>query len=110
MTLGIVVDYTVHFLSKYLYARRNKAEDVDGAIRYAFANVGNALWVTTTVLVAGFIVMAQSVFKLNADMGFLTAVTIVIALIIDFFFLPPLIMLLDKSKQPLSSKSTAVSN
>lgn len=98
MTLGIVVDYTVHFLSKYLHARRNKQADTEAAVRYAFGNVGRALWVTTIVLVAGFSVMAQSVFKMNADMGFLTAVTIFIALIVDFFFLPPLLMVIDGKK------------
>jgi predicted RND superfamily exporter protein len=96
MTLGIVVDDTVHFLSKYLRARRVKGKDSIAAVRYAFASVGQALWVTTLVLFAGFMVLAQSSFKLNADMGLLTAITIVIALIIDFFFLPPLLIMLDK--------------
>lgn len=99
MTLGIVVDYTVHFLSKYLHARRNKGAGTEAAIRYTFNSVGNALWVTTIVLVIGFSVLAQSTFKLNGDMGFLTAVTIVLALIVDFFFLPPLLLLLDRKEQ-----------
>ncbi len=99
MTLGIVVDYTVHFMSKYLHAKQDKGANTHEAVRYAFANVGKALWVTTLVLVAGFTVMAQSDFKMNADMGFLTAVTITIALIVDFFFLPPLLMQLDKDEQ-----------
>lgn len=97
MTLGIVVDDTVHFLSKYLYARRERGKDSQDAVRYAFASVGRALWVTTLVLVAGFMVLAQSSFKLNADMGLLTALTILIALIVDFLFLPPLLMKLDNS-------------
>lgn len=95
MTLGIVVDDTVHFLSKYLYARRERGKDSKDAVRYAFASVGRALWITTLVLVAGFMVLAQSSFKLNADMGLLTALTILIALIVDFLFLPPLLMKLD---------------
>ena len=98
MTLGIVVDDTVHFLSKYLRARRSKNKDAEAAVRYAFASVGRALWVTTLVLIAGFMVLAQSSFKLNADMGLLTAITIGIALIVDFLFLPPLIMSLDGKK------------
>ncbi|WP_372831841.1 MMPL family transporter, partial [Pontibacterium sp.] len=97
MTLGFVVDDTVHFLSKYLYARRERGKDSQDAVRYAFASVGRALWVTTLVLVAGFMVLAQSSFKLNADMGLLTALTILIALIVDFLFLPPLLMKLDNS-------------
>ena len=99
MTLGIVVDDTVHFLSKYLRARRLKNKSTEEAVRYAFASVGRALWVTTLVLIAGFMVLAQSSFKLNADMGLLTAITIGIALIVDFLFLPPLLMLVDKTKK-----------
>lgn len=98
MTLGIVVDDTVHFLSKYIYARRNKNKDSVAAVRYAFNSVGRALWITTLVLVAGFLVLAQSSFKLNADMGLLTAMTIVLALVVDFLFLPPLLMKLDNDK------------
>jgi len=99
MTLGIVVDDTVHFLSKYLHARRDKNASAEEAVHYAFDNVGRALWVTTFVLVAGFTVLAQSSFKMNADMGFLTALTIFVALVVDFLFLPPLLMLLDKGKK-----------
>src|SRR5690606_856178 len=54
MTLGIVVDDTVHFLSKYLRARREKNLNAEDAVRYAFASVGVALFVTTLVLMAGF--------------------------------------------------------
>ena len=92
MTLGIVVDDTVHFLSKYLRARREQGLNAEDAVRYAFSSVGIALWVTTLVLVAGFMVLAQSHFQLNSGMGLLTAVTISIALFIDFLFLPPLLI------------------
>jgi uncharacterized protein len=95
MTLGIVVDDTVHFLSKYLHARREKNANSQQAVQYAFGSVGRALWITTFVLVAGFTILAQSSFKLNSDAGLLTAVTILIALIVDFLFLPPLLMKLD---------------
>jgi len=96
MTLGIVVDDTVHFLSKYLRARRERGLDPQAAVRYAFHTVGIALIVTTLVLIAGFMVLAQSAFKLNADLGILTAVTIGLALVADFILLPPLLMKADK--------------
>jgi len=105
MTLGIVVDDTVHFLSKYLHARRDKNANTKEAVHYAFDNVGRALWVTTFVLVAGFTVLAQSSFKMNADMGFLTALTIFVALLVDFLFLPPLLMLLDKNKSEVKESA-----
>jgi len=106
MTLGIVVDDTVHFLSKYVRARREQNKNATEAVRYAFNSVGRALWITTLVLVAGFMVLAQSSFKLNADMGLLTAITILIALIVDFLFLPPLLMKLDKDNDESTEKNS----
>jgi len=47
-------------------------------------------------VIAGFMVLTQSAFKLNSDMGLLTAITIALALIADFIFLPPLLMKVDK--------------
>ena len=106
VTLGIIVDDTVHFMSKYVRARREKNLSSEDAVRYSFSNVGKALLITTVVLVAGFGVMATSTFKVNAEMGLLTAVTILIALIIDFFFLPPLLMLLTKKdKSSVNTKN-----
>ncbi len=92
MTLGIVVDDTVHFLSKYLRARREKGLSAEDAVRYAFNRVGLALLVTSLVLVAGFMIMAQSHFYINSSMGLLTSVVIMLALIIDLTLLPPLLM------------------
>ncbi|MDH5181487.1 MAG: MMPL family transporter, partial [Gammaproteobacteria bacterium] len=98
MTLGIVVDDTVHFLSKYLRARREENLDSHAAVRYAFTTVGRALLVTTLVLVVGFLVLALSNFKLNSGMGTLTAIVIVFALAADFLFLPPLLMKIEEKK------------
>ena len=92
MTLGIVVDDTVHFLSKYLRARRENGLNATEAVRYAFSTVGTALLVTSIVLVLGFGVLAFSHFELNAGMGILTAITLALALMADFLFLPPLLM------------------
>jgi len=98
MTLGIVVDDTVHFLSKYLRARREESLSSADAVRYAFHNVGTALWITSMVLIAGFMVLTQSPFKLNSGMGLLTAITIGLALVADFLLLPTLLMTLDKKE------------
>ncbi|KOH41997.1 RND transporter [Vibrio parahaemolyticus] len=103
LTLGIVVDDAVHFLSKYQRARR-EGQTAEQAVRYAFHTVGRALWITTVVLVAGFSVLAMSSFRLNADMGQLSAIVIFIALVVDFLFLPTLLMLFDK-KAYLQKKS-----
>ncbi|OUS28222.1 RND transporter [Gammaproteobacteria bacterium 45_16_T64] len=100
MTLGIVVDDTVHFLSKYQRARRELGKNAEDAVRYAFSTVGVALAVTTFVLIAGFMVLATSDFHMNTHMGLFTALTIAIALIVDFFFLPSLLIAIEGDKEP----------
>ncbi len=98
MTLGIIVDDTVHFLSKYLRARREQNKSSEDAIRYAFSTVGTALVVTTIVLVFGFIILAQSGFGMNSGMAKITALTITLALIIDFIMLPSLLIATSREK------------
>ena len=107
MTLGIVVDDTIHFLSKYLRARREQNMNAEDAVRYAFNTVGIALFVTTVVLVGGFLVISQSNFALNSEMGLLTAITIAVALIVDFLFLPPLLLRIDGDKTDNHEASTS---
>jgi predicted RND superfamily exporter protein len=99
MTLGIVVDDTVHFLSKYLRARREKGLNSQDAVRYAFKTVGLALVVTSLVLIGGFFVLTFSAFQLNANMALMTAVTIFFAIIADFLLLPPLLMAIDAKEE-----------
>jgi hypothetical protein len=98
MTLGIVVDDTIHFLSKYLRARREEGLDTADAVRYAFNSVGRAIIVTSLILVAGFMVLAQSSFAMNSWMAMLTAIAIVMAVLADFLLLPTLLLYLDRSK------------
>ncbi len=98
LTFGIVVDDTIHFLTKYLYARRHYNLSSHDSVRYAFSTVGTAMWVTSLILVAGFLVLTFSAFKLNSSMGLLSAITIGFALLADYLLLPPLLMKLEERK------------
>jgi len=98
MTLGIVVDDTIHFLSKYLRARREKNLSAKDAVEYAFSNVGVALWVTSAVLVAGFMILSLSSFELNSGMGLMTSIVISLALVICFLLLPPVLIKTEEAK------------
>ncbi|NOY71198.1 MAG: MMPL family transporter [Gammaproteobacteria bacterium] len=109
MTLGIVVDDTVHLLSKYQRARREKGYDARNAVIYAFTTVGRALVTTTIVLILGFLVLAMSAFELNSAMGMLTALVIALALFADFLLLPAiLIKFEDKQNEKNSTRTSAV--
>ncbi len=99
MTIGIVVDDTVHFLSKYRHARREHGLAPDDAVRYAFQKVGRALCTTTAILMSGFLVLSLSEFFPTSQMGQLTAVVIALALVADFLLLPPLLMAVDRPQR-----------
>lgn len=101
VTLGIIVDDTVHFMSKFLRARRELNYNAKDSVIYAFETVGRALVITTLVLVAGFTVLSTSPFALNSYMARITVVIITAALVIDFILLPSILILVYKEKNTL---------
>ncbi len=94
--LGIAVDDSVHFLSKYQLARKEKELNAHEAIQYAFQNMGGALVLTSVLLVVGFGVLTLSTFKMNFILGALSALTITLALIVDFTLLPAVLAYADR--------------
>ncbi|MYF24418.1 MAG: MMPL family transporter [Nitrospira sp. SB0672_bin_25] len=95
IAFGTVVDDTIHFMSKYLKARR-EGRSASEAVPYAFRSVGRALFTTTMILVLGFLVFASSAFVISWMLGLLVALTIGFALICDFLLLPPLLIAIDR--------------
>jgi predicted RND superfamily exporter protein len=91
-SLGIIVDATVHFLSKYLRARRERGAGAEDAVRYAISTVGAALWITFLVLIIGFSVLTLSPIETNSLFGLMIAITIAAALLTSFLLLPTLLI------------------
>ena len=108
MTFGIVVDDTIHFLTKYARGRRELGKSPEESIEYAFRSVGRALVVTTIVLATGFVVLATSGFRVNSDMGLLTAITLVLALAADFLFLPTVLLAFDRDRRVVADGAVAL--
>jgi uncharacterized protein len=101
ISLGIIVDDTVHFLSKYVRAKNEKGLSVEESIRYAFSSVGMAIVVNTIILIGGFLVLTTSAFKMNIDLGLMTIFSILFALLLDFLLLPALLLVIDREKTTL---------
>jgi predicted RND superfamily exporter protein len=95
LTIGIVVDDSIHFLCTYRRARRVYRMNSPDAVRFCFRTVGSAMSVTSVVLVVGFLMLCFSGYRVSAEMGLLTAVTVVFALVMDFLLLPTLLMKVD---------------
>ncbi|WP_321393400.1 efflux RND transporter permease subunit [Emcibacter sp.] len=103
--LGLIVDCTVHFLSKYRRGKVEKGLGTEDAVRYAFAMVGSPLWISSLVLICGFVTLGFSDYLINAKMGLLTALVIAVALVTDFLLLPTILLFVDKkgSKKDVSA-------
>ena len=98
IAFGIIVDDTIHFMTKYVAARKNGLLPSE-SVQSAFRSVGKALLATTVVFGLGFMVFGASGLVTNQALGLLTGMTVVIALLADFLFLPPLLMVLDSARE-----------
>ena len=97
-TLGVIVDFTVHFLSKYELARKELKKSVEESVIYSFETVGFALIIMTVVLALGFSVLNLVTFIPIQDFAKFSVICFVGGLIINFLFLPNLLMKFDKRK------------
>ena len=93
--LGIAVDDTIHFLSRYRFELDQGLEKTE-AIRQAFAEVGTGMIMTTIVLVAGFSSVFFSESRDHRAFASLGMITLGIALLCDIFCLPALVSVFDK--------------
>ena len=97
IAFGIIVDDTIHFMTKYLKGRRDGLPG-DDAVRYAFRTTGHALFTTSVVLAVGFIVFVFSGYEGIWILGVMVSMLVVLGIIVDFLLLPPLLMALDRKR------------
>jgi hypothetical protein len=90
--LGIAVDDTIHFLSNYYRLTTEEGKSKEQAIETIFAYTGNALLITTVILVSCFGLFMLGDFTPNVNFGLLSALVLISALIVDFTFLPALLL------------------
>ncbi|ABC29294.1 predicted exporters of the RND superfamily [Hahella chejuensis KCTC 2396] len=102
MTLGVVVDDTVHFISKYLRLTRDQGMSPNEAVVETFRSIGPALLISTVVLSVGFLAFSLSHFHMNVTLGIMSSLTFLIALIFDFIMLPLLLLAFGPKPKPVT--------
>ncbi len=96
IAFGIIVDDTIHFMTRYLRGRRDGLPGGD-AVRYAFRTTGHALFTTSAVLAAGFIAFAFAGYEGVWILGLMVTMMVVLGIVVDFLLLPPLLLALDRT-------------
>ena len=94
----VIVDFTVHLLSKYDLARKELGKSPEEAIYFSFEAVGFALIIMTAVLSMGFAVLHLVNFIPLHDFAQFSIIAFIVALLIDFFLFPNLLVKFDKRK------------
>jgi predicted RND superfamily exporter protein len=95
ISIGLVVDDSVHVLSKYIAAKRD-GSSVQEAMRYAMDKAGSAITITTASLALGTLMLVFSNTEIFQNVALLITPIIVVALFLDLLFLPPLLMRFDR--------------
>ncbi len=90
ISVGIAVDNSIHFVHRFM-DEFNTTENYPSSIDVATRNVGQAMFYTTIVITAGFLIMVFSNFVPTMYFGVLTGIAMVAALIANLIMLPMLI-------------------
>ena len=94
ISIGLVVDDSVHILSKYIVARR-QGQMPERAAQYSIGKAGPAITITTLSLALGTIVLIFSNTFYFQNVAKMLTPIIVVALLLDLLFLPPLLIRFD---------------
>ncbi len=89
--MGLVVDDTIHFITKFQDGLKARKGNVEAALHLAFAHSGNGILVTSILFVCGISMMLMSHYVPNTHMGILVAITISLAVVFDLLVLPALL-------------------
>ena len=95
ISIGIVVDDSVHVLSKYISAKAEGANPRE-AVRYSLDKAGSAITITTLALAVGTFILVLSNTYHFQNVALLLTPIIVVALFLDLLFLPPLLIRFDE--------------
>lgn len=95
ISFGIVVDDTIHFLSKFRHEKKLGLSNLY-AMKRTILTTGKPIIITTIILTLGFIVFCFSSFGVTFHIGLFVSISFIIALLADLLLLPVLILLIYK--------------
>ena len=89
VALGIAVDDSIHYFSRFNTESRKLANEVEG-VEKAIAGVIRPVTFTTAALCAGFLALLVSDLKNQVEFGLMAAITLFIAWLVDLIVSPAL--------------------
>ena len=98
IVFGISVDDSIHFLAKYRQDLRTARFFVPLAISRSLRETGTSMIYTSVILFFGFIIFTVSGFGGTQNLGLLTSLTLLVAMLTNLTVLPALLMIFDDGR------------
>lgn len=105
VALGITIDVTIRFLVSYKHELGRYKEDIPNTVRHTIYDTGLSIIYTSLILIAGFGVFALSNFDGTKSLGFLTSLTLLLAMITNLTLQPAMLLWLNKAGRDKKSST-----
>lgn len=96
IALGISVDNTIHFLSRYRLHLKTNRWKIKDSVLDALKETGHSMIFSAIVLFFGFFIFTLSSFGGTQALGYLVSITLLVALFTNLIVLPSLLITLNK--------------
>ncbi|HEX5553885.1 MAG TPA: MMPL family transporter [Chitinophagaceae bacterium] len=97
IALGISIDVTIRFLVNFKQELHHHRHDISSTVRSTIHNTGLSIILTGLILFAGFMIFCFSGFGGTRALGWLTSLTLILAMITNLTILPALLLWMEKS-------------
>ncbi|HRO42236.1 MAG TPA: efflux RND transporter permease subunit [Flavipsychrobacter sp.] len=99
VALGITIDVTIRFLVNFKQELARHDDNIAATVKRTIHDTGLSIIYTSLILIAGFGVFALSEFDGTKSLGYLTSLTLFLAMITNLTLQPALLLWIDRAKQ-----------
>ncbi|NML36472.1 MMPL family transporter [Chitinophaga sp. G-6-1-13] len=97
VALGIAIDVTIRFLVNFKQELPHHDLDISATVKQTIHETGMSIIYTSMILFAGFMIFSFSEFGGTKALGWLTSLTLVVAMITNLTILPALLLWMEKA-------------
>lgn len=105
VALGITIDVTIRFLVNFKQELAQHDEGIANTVQRTIRDTGLSIIYTSLILIAGFGVFVMSQFDGTKSLGYLTSITLLLAMFANLILLPALLLWMD---QVIEKRNNAV--
>ena len=109
VALGITIDVTIRFLVNFKQELATHDEDIAMTVRRTIQDTGLSIIYTSLILIVGFGVFALSHFQGTQSLGYLTSLTLFLAMITNLTLQPAMLLWMEKVLKKKQAKKDFVS-